>query len=45
MAFDDFDFLLQNYAPLVRWIPLESGQRIPVDDIAIMIAVAVALRT
>ena len=29
----------------VRWIPLKPGQKLPVDDIAILIAEAVALRS
>ena len=29
----------------VRWIPFEPGDEIPVDDIAILIAEAVALRS
>lgn len=29
----------------VRWIPFKPGQKLPVDDIAILIAEAVALRS
>jgi hypothetical protein len=29
----------------VRWLPFEPGQKLPVDDIAILIAEAVALRS